>query len=117
MGGQGSGPQRSANSPGRGHRDWYQLERWRKLAKAQLRREPLCARCLNVGRVTPATVGDHVVAHGGDWNRFLLGELQSLCASCHSGGKQFEEVHGYYPDIGLDGFPLDPRHPVYRWGR
>jgi hypothetical protein len=41
MGGQGSGPRRSANSPNRGHRDWYQLERWRKLAKAQLRREPL----------------------------------------------------------------------------
>jgi 5-methylcytosine-specific restriction endonuclease McrA len=114
MGGQGSGPRRSANSPDRGHRDWYQLERWRKLAKAQLRREPLCARCLDVGRVTPATVADHVVAHGGDWNRFLLGKLQSLCASCHSGAKQFEEVHGYYPDIGLDGFPLDPRHPVYR---
>jgi 5-methylcytosine-specific restriction protein A len=75
--------------------DWYQLERWRKLAKAQLRREPLCARCLDAGRVTPATVADHVVAHGGDWNRFLLGELQSLCASCHSGGKQFEEVHGF----------------------
>jgi 5-methylcytosine-specific restriction protein A len=114
MGGQGSGPQRSANSPDRGHRDWYQLERWRKLAKAQLRREPLCARCLDAGRVTLAKVADHVVAHGGDWNRFLLGELQSLCASCHSGAKQFEEVHGYYRDIGLDGFPLDPRHPVYR---
>jgi 5-methylcytosine-specific restriction enzyme A len=114
MGGQGSGPQRSANSHDRGHRDWYQLERWRKLAKAQLRREPLCARCLNAGRVTPATVADHVVAHGGDWNRFLLGALQSLCASCHSGSKQFEETHGYYCDIGFDGFPLDPRHPVYR---
>jgi hypothetical protein len=69
---------------------------------------------LDAGRVTPATVADHVVAHGGDWNRFLLGKLQSLCASCHSGGKQFEEVRGYYPDIGLDGFPLDPRHPVHR---
>jgi hypothetical protein len=52
VGGQGSGPPRSANSPDRGHRDWYQLERWRKLAKAQLRREPLCARCLDAGRVT-----------------------------------------------------------------
>jgi hypothetical protein len=68
---------------------------------------------LAAGGVTPATVADHVVPHGGDWNKFLLGELQSLCASCHSVGKQFEEIHGYNPDIGLDGFPLDPRHPVY----
>jgi hypothetical protein len=77
------------------------------LANAIAPRTVLCALLGRRARHA-GDVAEHVVAHGGDWNRFLLGELQSLCASCHSGGKQFEEVHGYYPDIGLDGFPLDP---------
>jgi hypothetical protein len=28
--------------------------------------------------------------------------------------KQRLETHGYLPDIGPDGWPLDRRHPVYR---
>jgi hypothetical protein len=23
-------------------------------------------------------------------------------------------MRGFRPDVGLDGWPLDPRHPVYR---
>jgi hypothetical protein len=26
-------------------------------------------------------------------------------------------MRGFRPDVGLDGWPLDPRHPVYRPGR
>src|SRR3979490_2531669 len=44
--------------PNRGHRDWYQLERWRRLAKRQLREHPLCALCLARGRVEPARIAD-----------------------------------------------------------
>ncbi len=100
-------------------RDWYSLQRWRKRAKHQLRLEPLCRICLEHGHVVAATIADHIEPHNGDWNRFLLGALQSLCRDCHArkwatdakGGKP--EI-GYRRDIGVDGWPIDPRHPANR---
>jgi hypothetical protein len=32
---------------------------------------------------------------------------------CHDNTKRFIELRGFRPDIGLDGWPLDPRHPCY----
>jgi hypothetical protein len=66
-------------------RQWYTLQRWRRIAKHQLRIEPLCALCLKRGLVTPATIADHDPPHRGDWNAFRLGPLQSLCRDCHAG--------------------------------
>jgi hypothetical protein len=40
--------------------------------------EPFCRKCLEKGVVTPATIADHIIPHRGDWNSFLLGELQSF---------------------------------------
>jgi len=65
-------------------RSWYQLERWRKLRRAQLRREPLCRSCAARGMVTMADIADHIESHHGDWNAFVTGELQSLCSACHA---------------------------------
>lgn len=95
-------------------REWYGLLRWKKRARHQLRIEPLCAACLARGFVVPATIADHHPPHGGDWNRFRLGPLQSLCVECHNrkwagGGRP-----GYRNDIDADGLPLDPRHPFNR---
>ena len=42
--------------------------------------------------VTRATHVDHVKPHKGDWNLFCLGELQSLCASCHNSRKRYIEL-------------------------
>jgi 5-methylcytosine-specific restriction enzyme A len=95
-------------------RDWYQLERWRRRRRHQLRVEPLCAMCLKLSKVEPATIADHVVSHRGDWNEFWLGELQSLCKPCHDSRKKVVDLRGYDPEIGADGWPLDQRHPVYR---
>jgi len=69
--------------------------------------------CVQRGIVEPATVADHVEPHGGDANKFWLGELQSLCKRCHDADKKFVENRGYARDVGPDGWPLDPRHPVY----
>jgi 5-methylcytosine-specific restriction protein A len=80
----------------------------------QLQSEPLCASCLQRGIVRAATVADHVVPHNGDRASFLLGKLQSLCAECHNGPKHFFEARGYSRDVGEDGWPVDPNHPVYR---
>jgi hypothetical protein len=98
----------------RGPRDWAQLNRHRKRAKHQLMIEPLCRFCLAKGVIEPARVADHVVPHKSSWNDFRLGELQSLCWSCHSATKQQIECIGYSTEIGSDGVPIDRKHPVYQ---
>lgn len=95
----------------RGSRDWYQLQIWRKRAKAQLRAHPLCAMCMERLEVTPATLVDHIEPVAGDWNRFRLGAVQSLCAACHNSRKRMVELHGYSREIGLNGYPVDRNHP------
>jgi 5-methylcytosine-specific restriction protein A len=97
-------------------RSWYSLQLWRRLARHQLREHPLCTSCMRIGRVTVATIADHDPPHGGNWNLFRLGKLQSLCADCHN-RKWADDAHGYSRDIGLDGLPLDPRHPFNRGGQ
>lgn len=92
----------------------YDRQRWQNLRRHQLRTHPLCAFCLKQGIVTPATVADHIEPHNDDINKFWLGKLQSLCASCHSGAKQQIETQGFANGCGVDGMPLDPRHPFYR---
>jgi hypothetical protein len=94
------------------HHALYNSGRWRRIARAQVAAEPFCRMCAERGLVVPATVADHIERHNGDLNKFWLGKLQSLCASCHSGDKRSEERKGYRPDIGEDGWPLDPRHPA-----
>jgi 5-methylcytosine-specific restriction protein A len=86
---------------------------WFRIRDHQLAVEPLCAACLKASRITPATVADHVEPHGGDWNKFRTGRLQSLCKPCHD-GKWASDRKGYRCDIGEDGLPLDRRHPLYR---
>jgi hypothetical protein len=88
-------------------------KRWRKRARYQLQIEPLCRMCASEGRITAASVADHVIPHRGDINSFWLGELQSLCAHCHSSTKAEIERRGYSTAIGLDGMPLDKNHPCY----
>jgi 5-methylcytosine-specific restriction enzyme A len=100
------------STPHRNPRRWYGRRRWRNRARHQLLIEPLCRFCKERGLVVPATIADHCVPHRGDWNAFWLGELQSLCGPCHNRAKRYEENRGFRPDIGLDGYPLDPRHPA-----
>jgi 5-methylcytosine-specific restriction enzyme A len=97
-------------------RDWYSLQSWRRRAKHQLSIEPLCSMCKEQGRVTPATIADHHPRHGGDYNKFVLGPLRSLCADCHNGVWAVDRK-GYSSAIGDDGYPLDPAHPFNRQRR
>lgn len=85
--------------------------RWRKRRAAQLAEHPLCRLCMDMrGRVTAASVADHVVPHRGDPALFE-GPLQSLCAPCHSGWKQELETSGTLKGCDLTGMPLNPHHP------
>jgi 5-methylcytosine-specific restriction endonuclease McrA len=93
-------------------REWYGLGRWRNRRKVQLQEHPLCAFCLKRGLVVPATIVDHVEPHRGDWNKFVLGAVQSLCSHCHESTKKEIEQRGFARDVGLDGWPIDPNHPA-----
>jgi 5-methylcytosine-specific restriction protein A len=94
-------------------RAWYSLQTWRRRAKHQLQIKPLCALCEERGRLTPATIADHHPPHKGDYNKFVLGPLRSLCADCHN--KQWAvDRKGYSSDVGPDGYPTDPAHPFNR---
>lgn len=71
----------------------YWTARWRAIAKYQVEViDPLCAMCRAEGRVTVATVCDHVEPHRGDVFAFWNNARQSLCTSCHSSAKQAEEA-------------------------
>lgn len=93
-------------------RDWYSLGIWRRRRALHLRGEPLCRMCLERNVVTPATIADHIESHGGDWNKFRLGALQSLCKDCHDRRKKLLDIDGHTHDIDVDGWPTDPRHPA-----
>jgi 5-methylcytosine-specific restriction enzyme A len=90
-------------------RAWYQLECWRRRRRRQLQANPLCVMHLARGQAVAATVADHVTPHHGDWRRFMTDPLQSLCADCHDKAKKHEEAHDFLCDVGVDGWPLDPR--------
>lgn len=100
------------------YRAWYKTGRWQRLRARQLREEPFCRMCAAAGRVTIATVCDHVDPHKGDPDKFWNGPFQSLCDEapwrCHSSRKQSIEAIGYDNSIGIDGLPTDPAHPFNR---
>jgi 5-methylcytosine-specific restriction protein A len=75
------------------------------LRKRRLRAEPLCRMCKDEGRVTAATVPDHIIplAKGGtdtDDN------IRCLCADCHDKVTREEFGHRQRVTIGLDGWPI-----------
>ncbi|WP_082543353.1 HNH endonuclease [Sphingomonas sp. Leaf339] len=85
---------------------WYRTGRWQKLRLHQLSLEPLCRYCRRKGRMTAATVCDHIVPHGDNEARFWSGPFQSLCRDCHEGEKRVEEGRARArTTIGLDGWP------------
>ena len=58
--------------------------RWQRARVIFLHKHPLCVACQQHGRLTAATVVDHVVPHRGDrelfWNE---ANWQPLCKPCH----------------------------------
>ena len=58
--------------------------KWRSARARFLRKYPLCVKCRENGKLTPATVVDHIVPHRGDpvlfWDEK---NWQPLCKDCH----------------------------------
>jgi hypothetical protein len=94
------------------HNRLYDGVRWRRVAKMFLDQNPLCAPCLKSHRETPATIVHHKIEHKGDETLFWdWDNLESVCASCHSGHIRVSEHVGYSQSCDADGWPIDPRHP------
>ena len=58
--------------------------RWQQVRQIKLNRNPLCERCLSLGRTTPATEVHHVrpvADHPG--LAYAMPNLLSLCRPCH----------------------------------
>jgi len=77
--------------------------------------EPLCRLCDQQGRVTAATVVDHIIRIKVRPDlRLDMSNLQPLCKSCHDSAAQSRDRRGFLKGFGSDGKPLDPNHPFYR---
>ncbi|MBR0407649.1 MAG: HNH endonuclease [Clostridia bacterium] len=58
--------------------------RWREARKLCLQLHPLCVKCLEEKKITPATVVDHIVPHRGDQKLFWdQSNWQPLCKRHH----------------------------------
>ena len=58
--------------------------KWQQARKGYLARHPLCVECEKQGKITPATVVDHIIPHRGDRALFWdTNNWQPLCKSCH----------------------------------
>jgi 5-methylcytosine-specific restriction endonuclease McrA len=87
---------------------WYCTASWQRRRAHQLHIEPLCRLCLEAGRVTPATVADHIEPHRGDYQLFRLCELRSLCPECHNA---LDRTNAPRSAVRADGTPSNPNHP------
>lgn len=88
--------------------------RWQRARKTFLSRaeNALCRMCEASGRVTAATVVDHVKPHKGDQALFWdSANWQPLCKACHDGAKARQESRGIAPGHDATGWPIDPAHP------
>lgn len=87
----------------------YDTTRWKRLRLNQLSNAPLCAYCLLLGRVSNATIADHITPHKGDEALFYNADnLQSLCKPCHDSVKQQQEKSGIIRGSDITGAPLNP---------
>lgn len=78
-----------------------------RLRKILLAREPLCRPCRAKGRVTEATIADHItpIAKGGAI--YDLSNMQPVCAPCHDAKGRRDNGWKAKPRFGSDGWPCD----------
>lgn len=81
---------------------WYTHSRWRTLRKSVLARNPCCVFCAKQGKITLATICDHVIPHKGDRVLFWRGPFQSLCETCHNSTKRIQEGGKLPPRVTFD---------------
>jgi 5-methylcytosine-specific restriction protein A len=60
-------------------RKFYNSPEWKKLRNLKLSMNPLCEHCEKEGKLTPATVCDHIVPIREGGAKLDINNLQSLC--------------------------------------
>ena len=111
----GTGPYCSVHEPlHRGDRDSASKcgysSRWQKARKKFLRNHPLCVECQKQGRLTEATVVDHITLHRGDQKLFWdESNWQPLCKPCHDKNTWNEDNNPTYRFIKCQ----DPMYKKY----
>ena len=87
----------------------YDTYKWRyKLRPQHLKAHPLCVFCEKIGKLTIASVVDHIRPHRENEELFFdRHNLQSLCKTCHDATKQRMEKSGIVrPAFDENGNPL-----------
>ncbi len=74
----------------RGVAGFYHSREWKRLRQNFLIDHPFCVECHRHGRLTKATVVDHIVPIKTGGSALDENNLQSMCASCH-GAKSIKE--------------------------
>lgn len=113
------------------YRHLYNTAKWRGsmdskgkrhggLAKLAIARAgAVCAKCgticLGQAGEPNSPIADHIIPHRGDRVLFFDPDnLQCLCLDHHTEKTNLIERYGYSNDLGDDGYPLDPMHPMNR---
>lgn len=83
--------------------------RLQRIRDQHFRKNPLCVRCMGIGRARLATQLDHVIAlvNGGadaDINR------QGLCDECHTDKTADDMGYRRKHQVSASGLPTDPSH-------
>jgi len=63
---------------------FYDSLEWKRIRKSKLTRNPLCELCLKDGRITSATMVDHIKSINKNGSKRAYSNLMSLCEKCHA---------------------------------
>lgn len=74
----------------RGAAEFYHSREWKHLRQNYLIEHPFCAECWKAGKLTRATVVDHIIPIRQGGPALDDDNLQALCSSCH-GSKSIKE--------------------------
>jgi 5-methylcytosine-specific restriction enzyme A len=75
-----------------------------ELRKRRLEAEPLCRHCKAKGRITAATVPDHIIPIK-DGGKDIASNIQCLCEPCHAEKTRMDMGYRMKVVIGPDGWP------------
>lgn len=90
----------------------YDKRAWKRIRAQQLRREPLCAMCMERGVAKPAVDVDHVVPLADGGEPFAFENMRSLCHEDHARVTAAARLGRDVVMRGCDaaGHPLDAAH-------
>ena len=74
-----------------GAAEFYHSQEWKRLRQDYLIEHPFCVECRKNGKLTKATVVDHIVPIRQGGPALDESNLQALCASCHGSKSIIED--------------------------